>query len=117
MIKRAGELKKEVIQGLKGGKGELELVHFLEVDKNEFNGKGRLFGKITLKPGDSIGFHKHEGDAETYYILSGEGIVDDNGTKTKVKAGDLIYTPNGESHSIENTGDVDLEFIALILYV
>jgi len=116
MIKKASELKKEVVQGLKGGKGELELVHLLEVDKNEFNGKGRLFAKNTLKPGASIGFHKHEGDAEAYYILSGTATVNDNGIMKEVKAGDLVYTPHGESHSMENTGDTDLEFIALILF-
>lgn len=116
MIRKSGEFKKETVQGLKGGKGQLEMEHLLEVGKNEFNGKGRLFAKNTLKPGCSIGFHKHEGDAETYYILKGEAIFDDNGTKTVLKAGDLAYTPNGESHSIENTGDTDLEFLALILF-
>ncbi|KJS23558.1 MAG: cupin [Clostridiaceae bacterium BRH_c20a] len=116
MLKKGSDLKREVIQCLKGGKGEVELIHLLEVDKNEFNGKGRLFARNTLKPGASIGFHKHEGDAETYYILSGEGTVNDNGTIKVVQAGDLVYTPHGESHSLENTGTTDLEFIALILF-
>jgi mannose-6-phosphate isomerase-like protein (cupin superfamily) len=116
MIRRAGEFKKEVVEGLKGGNGQVEMEHLLEVAKDEFNGKGRLFAKNTLKPGHSIGYHKHEGDAEAYYILKGEATLDDNGTKTVLKAGDLAYTPNGSSHSIENTGDTDLEFIALILY-
>lgn len=116
MIRRSGEFKKDVAQDFKGGKGEVEMLQLLEVGKNEFSGKGRLFAKNTLKPGASIGFHKHEGDAETYYILSGEATFDDNGTKTVLKAGDLAYTPHGESHSIENTGDTDLEFIALILF-
>ena len=90
--------------------------HLLEVGKDEFNGKGRLFAKNTLKPGWSVGYHKHEGDAEAYYILKGEAILDDNGEKVALKAGDLAYTPNGSSHSIENVGDTDLEFIALILF-
>lgn len=116
MIRKSGELKQDVVQGLKDGKGQVEMVHLLEVAKNEFNGKGRLFAKNTLKPGHSIGYHKHEGDAETYYILSGEGTYNDNGTIVTVKAGDLTYTADGESHSIENTGTTDLEFIALILF-
>ncbi|MFZ7104205.1 MAG: cupin domain-containing protein [Peptococcaceae bacterium] len=116
MIKKAAELKKQTVEGLKEGKGSIEMIHLLEVDKGEFAGKGRLFAKNVLKPGCSIGFHKHEGDSETYYILSGEGEIDDNGTKQHIKAGDVIYTPDGESHSLENTGNEDMEFIALILY-
>ncbi|MFZ5944630.1 MAG: cupin domain-containing protein [Bacillota bacterium] len=116
MIKKPADLKRQVVAGLKDGKGEVEMVHLLETDKNEFNGKGRLFAKNTLKPGCSIGFHKHEGDSEAYYILSGEGLVNDNGTIKTVSAGDLIFTPEGESHSIENNGNQDLEFIALILF-
>lgn len=117
MIKRAADLKKQTVAGLKEGKGSIEMIHLLDAEKDEFSGKGRLFCKNILKPGCSIGFHKHEGDSETYYILSGQGEVNDNGTKYQVKAGDVVYTPHGESHSLENTGDTDLEFIALILYV
>ncbi|NLT94198.1 MAG: cupin domain-containing protein [Clostridia bacterium] len=116
MIRKAGEFKREVVQGLRGGNGPIEMEHLLEVDKNEFNGKGRLFARMTIKPGSSVGYHKHEGDAEAYYILKGEGLLNDNGTKTVIKAGDLAYTPSGSSHSIENTGDTDLELIALILF-
>ncbi|KJS88176.1 MAG: cupin [Peptococcaceae bacterium BICA1-8] len=116
MIKKSADLKREVVQSLKGGNGAVEMVHLLEADKNEFNGKGRLFARNTLKPGASIGFHQHEGDAEAYYILSGEGTVNDNGTIKVVQTGDVVYTSHGESHSFENTGTTDLEFMALILF-
>lgn len=98
-----------------GGKGEVKATRILEVD--QLQGKGRLFARNLLTPGSSIGWHKHQGDFETYYILSGEGTVDDNGKKAIVKAGDVIFTAEGESHSIENTGDTDLVFLAVILYV
>ena len=82
----------------------------------EFHGKGRLLSHSVIYPGSSIGFHQHHGDFETYYILKGEGVADDNGVKTPVKAGDVIYTKDGESHSIENTGTENLEIIALVLF-
>lgn len=116
MIKRFDELKKEVVSNFRGGKGELEMTHFLEVGKDEFKGKGRLYCKNVLKPGSSIGLHEHVGDFETYVVLSGEGLINDNGEETPVKPGDVIITKNGEKHSLENTGSVDLEVMALILF-
>ncbi len=115
MIKRAEDLKKD-IKTLFDGKGNVQITHVLDMD--QFDGKGRLFSKMTLAPGSSIGFHQHNKDFETYYILKGEGIVNDNGTMTKVTAGDVVYTPEGQQHSIENaaSSSCDLEFMALILF-
>jgi len=114
MIRRAHELHSETVNSRFGGKGDLKVTRILEPD--QFGGKGRLFARNLLKPGTSIGLHRHQGDAETYYILRGSGTVDDNGVKTAVGPGDVLFTANGEQHSIENTGTADLEFIALILF-
>lgn len=114
MLKRANELTQEVIVGLRGGKGNVITTKLLEGD--QFQGKGRLFSKMVLKPGHSIGYHQHTGDIEAYYILSGQGTLNDNGAVTTVAAGDVVFTGNGESHAIENTGGDDLVFIALILF-
>lgn len=116
MIKRLKDLRQDTVSEFRGGKGELQITHFLEVEKDEFNAKGRLFAKNVLKPGASIGLHEHIGDTETYVILSGEGVVNDNGDAKPVKVGDVIITKNGEKHSIENTGAFNLEFLALILF-
>ncbi len=115
MIKKPSELKQEVRETMMGGKGAVQITHLLQGD--EFANKGRLFAKMVLKPGCSVGNHQHKGDFEAYYILKGEGVVDDNGILQPVTSGDLVYTQNGECHSIENTGDSDLEFMALILFV
>lgn len=116
MIRKAEEMRQEVIKEMRGGQGDVQITHILERDKDEFAGKGRLYAKNLLKPGVSIGLHEHVGDFEAYFILSGEGTVDDNGVKTVVKPGDLVLTHNGQKHAIENTGDMDLEFMALILF-
>ena len=115
MIRRANEMTPDIMKNMRGGNGEVEVLRVLKDD--EFHGKGRLFGKITLKPGTSIGLHEHVGDCEAFYVISGEGLYNDNGKETKVNAGDLLYTDNEESHSIENNGTVNLEFMALILFV
>jgi quercetin dioxygenase-like cupin family protein len=114
MIRKESQLNVDNVVNMRGGNGTVEIRRFLQGD--EFHGKGRLFGKITLKPGVSIGLHQHVGDCETFYVLKGDGIYSDNGTLKNVTAGDILYVDNGESHSVENTGDSDLELLALILF-
>jgi mannose-6-phosphate isomerase-like protein (cupin superfamily) len=114
MIKRSTELRVDTLKNFLGGKGELKNVHFLE--KEDAYGKGRQFALSTLKPGSSIGYHTHKGDGETYFILKGKALVNDNGQESTLEPGDVIVTKNGFSHSIENIGDVDLEYIAIILF-
>ena len=98
-----------------GGAGEVEMHHLLR-GADEMYGKGRLFNHVVLEPGTELGWHVHEGDGETYFIIRGEGEYNDNGTLLTVGAGDVTFVASGEGHSIRNTGEGDLEFIALILY-
>jgi mannose-6-phosphate isomerase-like protein (cupin superfamily) len=114
MIKRSQEYTAEVLPGRFGGKGEAVTTKLLTME--QLQGKGRLFARTLLKPGCSIGLHQHKGDVEAYYILTGEGTADDNGVAVPIKAGDVLFTADGQTHSLENTGTADLEYIALVLY-
>ncbi len=105
--------KTEIVAGLAGGKGEVVKKHILEADK--LNDKTRMFAEIVLAPGCSIGYHEHHGESETYYILAGTGVYDDNGKTREVVQGDVTFTPSGKGHGIENAGTENLVFIALIL--
>ena len=70
---------------------------------------------LTLKPGDSIGYHKHINNEDTYIIISGTGIFKDkDGKEVPVKAGDVTIVRKGESHGLANTGTVPLVFIDVI---
>jgi mannose-6-phosphate isomerase-like protein (cupin superfamily) len=42
-------------------------------------------------------------------------MVKDNGVDTPIKAGDVVVTGDGASHSIKNTGTTPLKFIAVII--
>lgn len=75
----------------------------------------RTFARATLEPGAAVGYHVHTGESESYYILSGTGRYNDNGISMPVQAGDVTFTPNGQGHGLENTGEEPLEFIALIV--
>ncbi len=112
MIITEGDMKLERREEMRGGAGAVAIRHL--VAGEELSG-GRLFSEINLEKGCSIGSHTHTGETEYYYILSGNGtVVEDSGTK-QVSPGDLVITGNGESHSIRNSGEETLRFIALIL--
>ena len=78
--------------------------------------EAKLFKHVTIDVGASIGPHSHVDNYEVYYILSGQGEVDDNGTPVSVEPGDVVYTADGATHSLTNTGDVPIEMVAVIIY-
>lgn len=114
MIRRADERKKLEMKNAQGGKETLFPNVILESD--EFTGAGRLFNIVTFPPKSSMGYHVHNGETETYVILSGKGLYSDNGTEVIVEPGDVTYCPSGEGHGLENIGEEDLVIIALILF-
>ena len=63
-----------------------------------------------------MGVHRHEGDGEIYYILSGHGLYTDNEDTYEVRPGDAMFCKNGNCHGLENTGEEDLVFMGLIIY-
>ena len=75
----------------------------------------KMFSRVTLKPNCELGYHEHHGETETYYILSGSGMYDDNGKAVPVEAGDVTFCKDGDGHGLKNTGTEDLSFEALIL--
>lgn len=112
MVIRNDKQNTDVKVKMRGGKGEATLKHIVE--GSELN-HSRLFSKITLKKGCSIGTHTHLQETEYYYILEGEGVVTEKAVSYTVSSGDVVITGDQESHSIINNKDEDLVFIALIL--
>lgn len=113
MIRRKDEVKERVASAVYGGTGEL---HFLDLlEKEEFDGKGRMYSRITIAPGASIGVHGHKGEKEIIYILSGKGIYEDNGISKEVHPGDVTICDDGSKHGIRALDEGPMEVIALIL--
>jgi mannose-6-phosphate isomerase-like protein (cupin superfamily) len=112
MVISRNEMKVEDKERLRDGEGTTHMILLLDVSKEK---NARMFAELTLNPGCSIGYHKHESETEYYFILSGTGTVNDDGREVQVKQGDSVVTGNGASHSIKNTGSVPLVFHAVIV--
>ena len=115
MIRRKEECEVEYREHMRDGDGTVELTHFI-TSPEELCNKGRLFSRIILKPGTSIGYHLHEKDSELFYILNGTAEYNDGGEVQTVHAGDVTICPPGTGHGIANKTEETVELIAVIVY-
>lgn len=115
MVRRAEECRLEYREHMRDGDGTVEVTNLIAGDQ-EMNGKGRLFARITLRPGCSIGYHVHDKDAELFYIMKGTAEYQDGDKWRTVTAGDVTLCPTGTGHGIANRTDEVVELIAVIVY-
>ena len=95
------------------GVGELKLELILE---EELGDKCGLYAKVTIPAGTVLGYRAHHGEGESYFVLSGEAVYDDNGAKRTIGPGDKTWTPSGSGHGVDNSaGKEDFVFMALIV--
>ncbi|MGI6173487.1 MAG: cupin domain-containing protein [Christensenellales bacterium] len=111
MITRKSEQKTELREHMRGGEGVVRL----DALASSLPPHMRLFSKITLVPGASIGYHVHERETELFYFISGTGRVRDDDASYEVSAGDVLSTGGGHGHAVANTGDKDLVLLAAIV--
>jgi mannose-6-phosphate isomerase-like protein (cupin superfamily) len=98
-----------------GGKGTLYGDYAISRDKAQKDEAIKEISWLTLQPGDSIGYHKHINNEDTYIIVSGQGVFKDrDGKDYPVKAGDVTIVRKGESHGLANTGKEPLVFVDVI---
>ncbi len=112
MIIKQEEMAREIRPKMRGGEGEIELIHIVSPDKLK---NARLLSYINIPVNASIGRHEHVNETEYYIILEGNGKVLDDGVEKNISAGDVVVTGGGASHSIYNTGVVTLKMIAVII--
>ena len=87
----------------------------------ELIGKGEESGgilshslaQILIPPGKSSAPHFHQESEETYFILSGEGMMTLDQKQFTLKPGQACSISPGEIHQIVNQGEKDLEFLAV----
>lgn len=113
MIRRNGTYEVDVRNEMRGGKGSVRIEHFWS--KGEMKGKTRLFAKLTLEPGSSIGFHEHGGEEEIFVVLRGAARMLDGDEAVVLQPGDTILTGDGAGHAVESVGSEPLEMVAVIV--
>ncbi len=113
MITRTGDMQAEIRGNMRGGKGAVRLEHWFRPEA--FGTKVRLCARMTLAPGSSIGSHTHAGEDEIYLVLSGSGLIQENGEWVPIRTGDAILTGQGGTHGVENNGAEPLVIAAVIL--
>lgn len=97
------------------GRGEITVDDILEGPDEMYN-KGRVFCHTSIAPGAGIGYHIHENESETYYILNGHGTFCDDGKEIDVSPGDVLFTGDGQGHGLKASKGEAIDLIALILY-
>ena len=101
------ESEKKEIKEFKGGLGELFL--------RKFEDETCKIMRSTLTVGSTIGLHRHEGDCEIIYILSGSGYALCDGKREELSKGIVHYCPKNSEHTVINTGDTNLEMYAIVI--
>ena len=114
MIKRKNEFRKEERTEMRGGTGTVRFERVWDCG-TELNSNTRLFSRLILEPGVSIGTHVHENEEEVFLVLEGRAEVTDNGEKAILETGDSIVTRHGESHSVACYRETPLVLLAVIL--
>ena len=100
------DIEEKIKPHFKGGEKEYRVRTYLDNENRIMRG--------VLKPGASIGYHKHELNSEVMYIISGKGHVLYDQGEEDVAAGQVTYCPKGHSHSLVNNGDEELVFLGIV---
>lgn len=72
--------------------------------------------RVVIEPGTKTTAHYHEVEEQTYYILSGRGLLYVEEDVYEVSAQTAILIPPGQRHALENNGDAPLEWIMQYLW-
>lgn len=115
MIRKASELEKVRREAFTNGVGGGYATHALPPGEKMPGSRFQMVSRIELDPGSSIGPHLHGENEEVYWILSGEGIYNEDGTEVPAGPGDVFIALQGHTHGLKNTGSGPLEMIAVIV--
>jgi mannose-6-phosphate isomerase-like protein (cupin superfamily) len=94
-----------------GGAGDVLFRRIWEHDS--FKTNWGFVDHCLLKPGTSIGYHRHDGMEEVYFVMSGRGRSTVNDKTFDVRAGDAIPCTLHSSHGIYNNSQEDLELLVV----
>ena len=109
-FKKAREMKQVPLPDCHGGLGSVDWTEVLSGSPIEGRRLNFLHDDI-LKPGVSIGVHRHSNDEEYYYIVSGHGVITLDGEEHEVGPGDIAAVFPGGTHGLINNTGEDMRII------
>ena len=68
---------------------------------------------VIVPPNGVIGDHLHGTQVETICILAGSSILTFEGEEHPFEAGQIISMPAGANHSLQNTGEIDVQLLTI----
>ena len=74
------------------------------VDRTTSAITGCSLAEEILPPGHAVTPHHHRQIEEIYYIVEGRGLMTVGDQQQEVAAGDAVFVPRGERHTLANTG-------------
>lgn len=100
-------IPERTIPGMNGGTGEMTAKMFMDE-------QGKII-PCCIKPGGSIGLHKHTTSDDINYVISGRGSAICDGEEEALIAGTCHICKKGSEHSIKNTGNEDLILLTVVV--
>lgn len=83
------------------------------VDRTNSNIELCSLAEEILPVGKEVRRHHHLQTEEIYYILEGEGLMTVGDETRNVKAGDAIFIPRTNTHTLKNTGSEDMKLLLI----
>jgi mannose-6-phosphate isomerase-like protein (cupin superfamily) len=72
-----------------------------------------VISSTLLHPHQETRGHKHEGQEEVYYFVSGTGQMKLDEELFSVQGGDVVLIPDGSFHKVINTSGTPLYFVCV----
>ena len=113
MFQMKDEMATAVKHNIRGGDGSPSFRYLFSAE--QLGSRAEMMAVITLQPGESVGVHPHDENAEVYCILEGATTVTEDGAARELHVGDAEFCADGHTHSIRNHTDAVTRFLAVIL--
>ena len=111
MITKQKDMVVTAKEHMRGGEGTVHLTSLCA----ELPAHMRLFSRIVLEKGESIGYQVHENETELFYFVQGTAEVRDDDAVYTLTAGDSMATSSGHGHGVKNIGEDTLVLVAAIV--
>ena len=75
-----------------------------------------VLSSTRLNPGKETTGHKHSGQEEVYFFISGQGEMQLDDNKFSVEPGDTVLIKDGVFHKVYNPGDEEELYFVCVLH-